>query len=112
GKPIEQKRSKQNGCKSANHSAGGKPQIKGREISWWRTPARQLAMAHERADEEDGQMDCNQPDNVFDRFKNEDRNKPNHANWLYGDHQPVRHDWTACENDDEAQEIKRKRKDP
>jgi len=69
--PIEHVGRDQPRRDAADHAAGGHPEVEAGEISRRRTRARQLAMAHQRVDEEHHEMNREQPEDRLERIEDQ-----------------------------------------
>ena len=102
------------GRDAADHAAGRHPHVERGEVARRRPPPRQFAVAHQRADEEHGEMQRDQTDDwsnerVDDGSPRPARDEQPAVRSATG---PVRNDRSAREHDHEGQEIERERHHP
>ena len=105
-------RREQPGRDAADRAAGRNPHIEGGEVARRGPPPGQLAVAHQRADEEYDQVDRDDADDRGDRDDDEQDDQAQDKKRLGGGNQPVRDDRAALKGNDEGQQIKRERHHP
>ncbi len=110
--PVEHVGRDEAGCNAADHAAERHPHVERRQIARGRPSACELAVAHQREDEEHRKVDRHHADDQPDRLVNDDRDQREDEDRLNLDHQPMRNDRLAREHDHEGEKIERERNDP
>ena len=94
--PVEHMGRDQAGRDAADHPAGRHPEIEDGEMACGRPPARELAVADQRVDEEYPAMQTDDPDDVLDRIEDQDRDQSEDEERLQRDREPVRDERRAA----------------
>ena len=72
----------------------------------------ELTVAHQRANKQHDQMQCDQADSRCDRKRKKKYHPREDDERLDHDNEPVRNERPGLESDHEGQEVKRQRRDP
>ena len=102
----------QSGRDAADHAAERDPHVERGQVPRRGPAAGELAVAHQRAYEQQQQMQHDQSDGRGDRQREKQHDQNEHHDRLRRDDEPVRNKRARLERDDEGQQIERERRDP